>query len=216
MILAIQGNMSMSEIQANFPKLSSRTIIRKVNDLFDTGQINHGRIHGKGKHKRYFITEENTKNNLLIRAFKIKGKNYKEVRPPITQRELSHIITERIQHYKNELKKRKFKTMQEYVFYHIAIISGCLEWMTQITWAIHSGMLGDSQNKLQLAYRNRERFEEFLQQVIYNLKQVDEKIMNAVTKAVYHALIDNYILSDLTMGYDKGKISLQINKNKKK
>jgi len=205
----------MSEIQANIPEVSSRTIMRKVLNLQKNHWIDHNIIRGKGKHKRYFIQEENTKNNLLIRAFNIKGKNYTEVRPPITQRQLSNIVTESIQHYKNELKKGKFKTMQEYVFYHIAIISNCLEWMTQITWAIHSGMLGDSKSKLQLAYRNRERYEKFLQKVIYNLKKVDEIMMKAVIKAMYHALIDNQIFSELTMGYDKGKFSLQINKNKK-
>jgi len=202
----------MKEIQVNFPTLSPRTIMRKVQNLQKNVYIDHNIIRGKGKHKRYFIREENTKNNLLFRAFKIKGKNYKEIRLPITQRELSRIITESIQFYNNELKKGKFETMQDYVFYHIAIISTCLQWMSQLTWAINSGMLGDSKNKLELAYRNRQRYEEFLKKVIYNLKKVDEKIMNAITKAMYHALIDNHISSELTMGYDKGKIQVRINK----
>jgi len=205
----------MKEIQANFSMLSPRTIMRKVQNLHKNDFIDHDIIWGKGKQKRYFIKEENTKNDLLIRAFEVKGKNYKEVRPPISQRELSRIITESIQIYKKELKKAKSETTQDYVFYHIAIISSCLEWMSQLTWAIHSGMLGDSKNKLELAYRNRERYEKFLQKVIYNLKKVDEDVAKAVTKAMYHALIDNPILSELTMGYDKGKIQLKINKGPK-
>jgi len=205
----------MKEIQANFPIVSPRTIMRKVQNLHKNEFIDHDIIRGKGKHKRYFIKEENTKKNLLIRSFKIKGKNYKEIRPPITQRDLSRIITQSIQFYKNELKKVKSETTQDYVFYHIANISTCLQWMSQLTWAIHSGMLGDSKNNLELAYRNRQRYEEFLQKVIYNLKKVDEETMKAVSKAMYHALIDNHIFSELTMGYDKGKIQVRINKGPK-
>lgn len=205
----------MKEIQEKFQTLSARTIMRKVQNLKENNFIDHDIIWGKGKHKRYFIKEENTKNNLLIRAFTNKGKKYKEIRPPISQRELSRMITESIQFYKKELKKGKFESIQDYVFYHIAIISHCLEWMSQLTWAIHSGMLGDSKSKLELAYRNRQRYEEFLQKVIYNLKKVDEKVMNAVTKAMYHALIDNHIFSELTMGYDKGKLQVRINKSPK-
>ncbi len=87
--------------------------------------------------------------------------------------------------------------------------------MSQLTWAIHSGMLGDSKSKLVLANRNRDRYEEFLQKVIYNLKKIDEKVMKAVTKAMNLALIDNHLFSELTMGYDKGKIQVRINKASK-
>jgi len=205
----------MKEIQEKFQTSSPRTIMRKVQNLHKNEFIDHDIIRGKGKHKRYFIKEENTKNNLLIRIFESKGKNYKEVRPPISQRELSRFISESIQFYNNQLKKRNFDTIQDCVFYHIANISICLQWMSQLTWAIHSGMLGDSKSKLELAYRNRERYEEFLQIIIYNLKKVDEDIAKAVTKAMYHALIDNPILSELTMGYDKGKIQVRINKASK-
>jgi len=197
MRIVIEQDMSMSEIQKSFTKISNRTIIREVKGLLYTGQITHGRIHGKGKRKRYFVKEENTKQNLTIRSFKIKGKSYKEIRPTITQRNLSSLTTETTQHYKQELKKLKNEPDSNYYTYHIAMISGCLEWVTKLTMAINSGMLGNSPNKLTLAHRNRERYEEFLQKLIFNIKKKDEKLGNEIIRAIYHELVNLWFMEKI-------------------
>ena len=200
-------DMSMSEIQEEFPPAMKRTVIRRIKKLHENQRIQRGIIRGKGKHLRYFIEEENTKNNLLVRAFTTKGKKIKEVRYTVKQRELSQFITQEIKFYKKELKNLKNESFSEYVSYHIAMMAHCLEWISQITWAIYSGMLGNSENKLHLAFRNKERYEEFLQIVIYNLKEKDEDTMKAVSKAMYHALLDNQLFKELTTGRGKLRIN---------
>ena len=198
MRLVVEKDMSMSEIQKSFPQVSDRTIIRKVNTMSKTRQIEHKRIHGKGtKRKRYFVKEEDTKQDMRIRAFEIKGKSYKEIKPTITQRNLSSLITEDIQYYKQELNKLKNEPEKNYYYYHIAKITGCLEGSTQLTMAINSGMLGNSPNKLALAYRNRERYEEFLQKLMFNIKKKDEKLGNDIIKAINHELINNWFMEKI-------------------
>ena len=198
MRLVVEKDMSMSEIQKSFPQVSDRTIIRKVNTMSKTRQIEHKRIHGKGtKRKRYFVKEEDTKQDLRMRAFEIKGKSYKEIKPTITQRNLSSLITEDIQYYKQELNKLKNEPEKNYYYYHIAKISGCLEWISQLTFAINSGILGNSPNKLALAYRNKERYEEFLKKLIYNIKKKDEKLADEIIKAIENQIIDTWLLEKL-------------------
>jgi len=173
------------------------------------------KIGGKGKRPRYFVTEENTKNKLLIRAVEGNKKNYKIIKAPITQRNLSQLITSSIKFYRKEIVMRNFKDMQDFIFYHLAVSTDCLRWMSQITWAIHSGMLGDSNSNITLAYRNRERYEEFLQQIIYNLKKADPKAMKVITQAIYHILVDNPVIDEFTVSSGKGKVYLQLNKGQK-
>ena len=192
MRLVIEEDLSMSEIQELFPKYSGRTIIREVTELLKAGKIEHKRIVRKGKRLRYCVNEENTKQDLTMRAFD--EENYKkgimqEIHPAITQRELSSVISMDIKHYNQELKKLKDKPDSEYYSWHIVSISGCLEWITRLTFAITSGMLGDSPNKLALAQRNKEREEEFLQKLIFNIKSRDEKLGNKVLRAIYDELV---------------------------
>ena len=58
-------------------------------------------------------------------------------------------------------------------------------------------MLGNSPNKLALAYRNRERYEEFLQKLIFNIKKKDEKLGNDIIKAINHELINNWFMEKI-------------------
>jgi len=94
MKIVVEKDLSMSEIQALFPEVSPRTIIRTVNPMVKKGKIERKRIHGKGKRERYFVKEENTKQDLKIRAFDVEGNTYTEIHSPITQRHLSSMITE--------------------------------------------------------------------------------------------------------------------------
>jgi hypothetical protein len=213
MMIAVNGDMSMSEIQKEFPESMKRTVIRRIKDLHkNQKRLEHDIVPRKGKHKRYFIKEENTKNDLLVRAIEVKGKNYKEIKSPVTQRNLSDLITQRIKFYNKEstsiLKKGTFN---EYVFYHIAVIAGCLEMISQLTWSIHSGMLGDSKNKRDLAYRNRERYEEFLQKIVHNLNEQNNEVMKAVAKAMSYVLMETPLFTKFSIDSDKEKFWLKIN-----
>lgn len=219
---------SMSDIQKEFPESKKKTIIRHVKDLVKNGYVKHDRIYGKGKRKRYFVNEENTKNLLLVKAAKVKGetqkeqllnlerKKYKEVKLPITQRNLSIAITEEINLYKQEMANRNLKPWDDFIFYHIAQITHCLLWISQITWAINSGMLGDSKFNIALAYENRKRYEKFLiEKIIYNLKETHPEIMKALTQAIYHLLTDNQLIREVTIDTNTRKPYLMLNKGKK-
>jgi len=214
-IIASSDSWARNEILAKFPEKQHQTIMRGVSRLMEEGLVKHEKIRGKGKRPRYFVTEENTKNKLLIRAIEGNKKNYKIIKAPITQRNLSQLITQSTKFYRKEIVMRNFKDMQDFIFYHLAKSTHCLRWISQITWAIHSGMLGDSQSNITLAYRNRARYEEFLQQIIYNLKEADPKAMKAITQAIYHILVDNPVIDELTVSSGKGKVFLQLNKGQK-
>lgn len=184
-------DMRWGEIMSHFDKKEHRNVGRAIKEL-KINDIGYGKIRGKGKWPRYFIKEENTKQDLTIRVFKIKRKKYKRIipDPKITQRNLSSLITEHIQFYKRELKKLKKEPDFNYYTFHISVISDCLASITQLTLAINSGMLGGSINKLELAKRNKERYEKFLQTLIYNIKTKNEKVGNNIIKATYNIIAD--------------------------
>ena len=202
MAIVIKEDMSMSEIQADFEKVSPRTIIRAVQELVQTGQIEHKKIHGKGKRPRYSIKEENTKQDLTMRCFDqelVKLKIYEPIRATITQRELSAMITEEIKFYRKEFTRIKDNQDAHYYLYHIAKIGHCLEWNMKLTLAINSGMLGGSPNKLNIAQRNKERYEEFLQKLIFNIKKYDEELGNKILRAIYNKLEDTWLLEKINL-----------------
>lgn len=213
--IASSESMSMIEILAPYEKKKHQTVMRGVSRLVQDGDVKHERIRGKGKRPRYFVKEEDTKNKLLVRIVEGNKKNYKIVKVPITQRNLSQLITSNIKFYRKEIAMRNFKDMQDFIFYHMSMSTHCLRWISQITWAIHSGMLGNFNSNINLAYRNRARYEEFLQQIIYNLKEADPKAMKVITQAIYHILVDNPVIDEFTVGSDKGKVYLQLNKGQK-
>ena len=197
--------MSLSEIQSCLLNTPERTIIRAVNRLIKSGKLEHKRIHGKGKRKRYAIEEEETKNDITIRTFPEKawkGKNLSvdemlaiQTRPKITQRDFSKYITESKKHYNEQLLEMKqFEETLEYYTYHIAMISNCLEWVTKLTLALNSGMLGDSPNKLNLAQRNKERYEEWLQLLCKNIKVYDKKLGGQIIRELYHELTNLWFM----------------------
>ena len=212
LLIITHEHMGWGEILSYFPKKEHRTVARAINRLVKNNQIGCDRIRGKGKWKRYFLQEEDTKNNLLVETYKIKKGH---VRVPLTQRQLSKDISWYIQHYrKEELKEwKEFKKGKEIIFYvgyHIALIADCLRWILQLTWAINSGMLGNSEIKLELAKRNKERYEEFLKKLVRNLNEKDEKIMKLVTKAIYHEIMDSLDYKTIRMGKQKGKLVFQL------
>jgi len=154
--------------------------------------------------------KKKSKNDITIRAFKeedikklSKMKNVDEIlsheiRGKLTQRQLSKLITSEQQYYRKEIAKMKqFGETNDYYFYHIAIISGILEWITKLSMAIKSGMLGDSPNKLDLARRNKARYEEWLEQLCYNIKLYNEKLGKKIIKEIYAELVNLWFLERL-------------------
>jgi len=224
MLIITHGDMGWGEILSYFPKKKHRAVGRAIKRLVVNNDIEYDRIRGKGKWKRYFIKEENTKNNLLLQIVEGNKKKWKHVRVPVTQKNLSQLITQEIQFYRNEelnkLKKIKDpKSMHDYISYNIAIIIKCLKWISQLTWAINSGMLGNSKTKLTLAKRNKERYEELLSKVVYNLttssEQNYERMMKAISKLIYNEIMDSMIFEESTIGTEKGKWFYQFNKKSK-
>ena len=207
MAVLLKENMTMSEIQSTCLDTSERTVIRAVKELEKIGILKHKRIHGKGKRKRYTIKEEKIKNDITIRAFS-EGANQKglteeqylsfEIRGKVTQRQLSRFITEEKQFYRKRIAEMKQDgETNHYYFYHVAIISGVLSWITKLSMAINSGMLGDSPNKIALAQRNKERYEEWLQQLCVNIKVYDKKLGENVIKTIYAELVNVWLLERL-------------------
>jgi len=209
-------HMGWGEILSYFPKKEHRTVGRAIKNLVENNVIEYGKIRGKGKWKRYFLQEEDTKDNLLVQKVDWKSKNnWKHVREPVTQRSLSQGISWQIQFYrKEELREwknfKKTKEMIHYVGYHVALIAECLRWISQLTWAINSGMLGNSKTKLKLAQTNKTRYEKFLEKIVYNLNSKNEKIMKLVAKAMYHEIMDSLDYKSLSLGKQKGKLVFQL------
>jgi len=209
MAVLLKEDMSLSEIQGSCLGTPERTVIRAVQELVKFGMLEHKRIHGKGKRKRYIVKEEKIKNDITIRAFKEgilkKGMSEDEMlalrsTPRITQRNLSSLITQEKQFYRKEIAKMKqFGETEDYYFYHIALISKCLEWTTRLTFAINSRMLGDSNNKLALARRNIERYEEWIKQLCDNTKVYDEKLGEKIIKAIHDQLVNAWFLENLSI-----------------
>jgi len=216
--------MKRGEILNHFPESKHRTVNRALKKLVEKNDIDYGKIRGKGKLKRFSLTEENTKNNLLLEIVEGNKKKWKHVKVPVTQKNLSELITQEIQFYRNDelntLKKIKDpKSLHNYISYNIAIIIKCLKWISQLTWAINSGMLGNSKTKLALAKRNKARYEEFLSKVVYNLttrsEQNYKRMMKAISKLIYNEIMDSMIFEESTIGTKKGKLFYQFNKKSK-
>ena len=201
--------MGWGEILRNFPKKEHRTVGRAIERLVENNEIGYGKIRGKGKWKRYFLKEENTKNDLLLEATEYKdSKHWKHIRVPVTQKNLSELISSISKFYRNEelktwKKVKDSESLHSYISYNIATIINCLKWISQLTWAINSGMLGNSKTKLALANRNKTRYEDLLSKVVYNLTAKDEEMMKAISKLIYNEIMDTMIFVESTIGGQK-------------
>jgi len=197
MEIAINHDLSTEEILQKFDEKKRRTIFRRIEYLKGTNQIKQVRIRGKGKRSRWIIPEEKG-NDIWVRGIpeNFDRKNPRIINITVTQRNLSQIISEEKRFYQKELKKSK-KNKEPYgnfVFYHLAVASKCMEMNLQLTWAINAGVFSESENKLNLAIRNRERYEEFLNKVIYNLKARDEEAFKSISSIVYNLLTHSSLM----------------------
>jgi len=186
MEIAIQGPMTVGEVQSIFPPIKHKTVQRRLTKLVETKRLGHGRIKGKkSKRNRYYIPEENNSFDLWTVMYDEKIKKMANVK--ITQRNLSSLITQEKQFYRKEITNPKLSNT-EFIRYSLAIICHCIEWINRLTWAINSGMFGDSPNKINLAERNRVRFENFLQHILYNLQQRNADAYPQITAYMYEVL----------------------------
>jgi len=226
LLIITHEDMRRGEILSYFPKKIHRTVGRAIKRLVENNDIGYGKIRGRKKWKRYFLKEENTKDNLLLEAVEGNKKKWKHIRVPVTQKNLSELISSTSKFYRSEELKisKKVKdsnSLHHYISYNIATIIQCLKWISQLTWAINSGMLGNSKTKLELAVRNRERYEELLSKVVYNLTKTDKALMKAISKLIYNEIMDTMIFEESTLGgkktgrKGKGKWFYQFNKKSK-
>jgi len=207
MAVLMKEHMSLSEIQSQCLSTPERSVIRAVNNLVDSGILEHKRIHGFGKRKRYFVKEEKIKTDMTTRAFSegalkkgLTEEQYLsfEIRAKVTQRNLSQMITQDERFYRQEMEKMKqFGETNDYYFYHVAQISSTLEWITKLTMAIESGMLGVSPNKLALARRNKVRYENFLKKLCDNVKQYNKPLGKKVITTIYAELANSWFMKRL-------------------
>jgi len=212
MAVLMKEHMSMSEIQHECLNSPPRTVYRAVKELVENRILEHKRVIGKGKRKRYFVKEEKIKTDMTMRAFKegvLKNEKLKkelteeqflafETRSKVTQRNLSQLITQDKHMYRQGMEHmEQFGETNEFYFYHIGKISDILEWITKLTMAIESGMLGDSPHKLALARRNKERYERFLKELCNNIKQYNKTTGKKVITAIYAELTDSWFMKRL-------------------
>lgn len=226
LLLIEQEDMRWGEILNHFPKKEHRNVGRAIKRLVENNDIKHDRIRGKGKWKRYFLKEEKTKNDLRISAIEeqdYKMKRAKFHKMPITQKNLSKLISQSIKFYRTDefnswkevVKTQQSKSLHSYILVNVGTIIYCLKWISQITWAINSGMLGNSKTKLALANRNKARYEELLRSVIYNVAEKNEKMMKAISHLIYNEISDSMIFDQSTIGGSKGKWFFQLDKKPK-
>ena len=207
MAVMMKDKMTMSQIQAECINTPERTVYRTVRGLVESGKFEHKRIPKHGKRRRYFIKEEEIKTDITMRAFKKEAQKKGlteeqilalEIRPRVTQRNLSRMITEEKRFYNKTLQEMKqFGEHNEYYFYHISMISNALEWITKQSMAIESGMIGDSPNKLDLARRNKERYEEWLKQLCDNIKVHNKKLGEEIIRTIQGELVDYWFMEKL-------------------
>ena len=187
MIISINHHMTLGEIQAKFLKKKSKTVKRHLDDLVKIGRLRYEKIKGlRSKRKRYFIPEERTEDDLWTRFLNPKSGRL-EIHS-INQRVLSAIISDSEKFYKKELKVVKKESDEEFFFWHTTLIASYLEWISRLTFAIYSGMFDDSENKLQLALRNRERFEVLLRKIVFNMREKDNERTYSVIYQMYEIL----------------------------
>jgi len=195
MEIALNQDLTTGELLQKFPKKKQRTVQRRIKYLKENNEILQVRIRGKGKRPRWIIPEEIGKN-IWIRAIpkKFNRKKPRIINMTITQRQLSQMITAEKKFYKEQLKTSKKEPYDQFIFWHMAMASKCMELNLQLTWAINAGVFSDSENKLTLAYRNRERYEDFLNQIIYNLKVRDKKKFKTISSTVYNLLTHSSLM----------------------
>jgi len=208
--ILINTDMSMKEIQDGCLNIPERTVIRAVKRLEKLKEIEHKKIFGKGKRKRYTISEKKPKSDVTIERLELESWNNEKIqklsrdelfadkyRVKITQTQLARNTTTIMKLYHKELKRiEQFGEDHGYYYYHLAMISSCLEWTMKLTMAINSGMFEDSPTKIDLAKQNRTQYEEFLTLLCNNIKKYNKKTGKRIITQLYAELDKLWIVEN--------------------
>jgi len=187
---------------ANEPySISPRQTIRIVQGLEEDGLIKKRRIKGKRKQQGYTINEKNieTISDIWFNFPKSKH-NKKAFRQYWDQYEIGHSLDLLTRRYRDslvikqsdskKLKKMKEVWKEQFVWIQYHDMLKCVQQITNIEWALRTGLLGSGIGKRNLAERNISKLEALLEEMSKDLKEHDKKIWKQVLVSVYNTLED--------------------------
>jgi len=195
--------MSMKEIQdffvKQYPPISPRQTIRIVLELEDEGLIRKRKIKGKRKQKGYAINEKNIETISDIWFHFPKSKYIKKAfNDYYDQFMLSSFLDLWEKRYIDSLvikprdskkvKKMKEEWKENFVWMQYSDMYHVLQLLTNLEWALRTGMLGSGKGKIRMAESNIRKLEDLLERMSNDLKEHDEKIWKQVIVSIYHIL----------------------------
>jgi len=195
--------MTMKEIQdffaSQYPPISPRQTIRIVQDLELDELIRKRRIKGKRKQKGYIINEDNIEAVSDMWFHFPKSKHIKKAFNQYwSQYNLSEFIDQVDRTYHDSLvikpsDSKKLKKMKEgwkenFVWIQYHDMAHIVQWISQIEWALRTGILGSGKGKRKLAEDNISKLEAILELMSNDLKNHDKKIWKQVVISIYNVM----------------------------
>jgi len=196
----------MKQIQDFFEKqsksISPRQTIRIVQELEDDGLIRKRRIKGKRKQKGYTINEKNieTISDMWFHFPKNKyiKKAFNDYYDQFMIGSFLDLFNERYRDSRvikpsdsKKLKKMKEEWKENFVWIQYYEMLKLVQFITNLEWALRTGMLGSGKGKRKLAERNIAKAERLLERMSNDLKEHDEKIWKQVVISIYNKLEDD-------------------------
>jgi len=197
--------MPMKQIQDFFAKkpylISPRQTIRIIQGLEEEGWIKKARIKGKRKQKGYTINEKNieTISDMWFNFPKSKH-NKKASRDYWNQYQIGNFLDLWTRRYRDslvikprdskKLKKMKEVWKEQFAWNQYHDMLKCVQEITNIEWALRTGLLGSGKGKRKLAERNITKLEAMLEEMSKDLKEYDKKIWKQVLISIYNTLED--------------------------
>jgi len=185
---------TMKEIQDTLSKKGHKadTIMRRTQKITELGWIGHRSKKNGNLAKGYYTIKKlelkgTQKDNMWItdsdKNDNIINQNH------ITQSGLSILISGEKKIYQTYSHKRKFlKNSEDRFYWHMVMISHCLNRINMLTWAINSELLGTSERKNELAHINLEKYNDFLQTIFFNLKDEYPDTINNISRNTYELI----------------------------
>jgi len=185
---------TMKEIQDTLSKkgYNPDTIMRRTQKITELGWIEHRSKKNGNLAKGYYIPEIPEpkgiqKNNMWITDY---DKNDNIINQEyMTQSGLSILITGERKIYQTYLYKRKYrKKSEDRLYWHMVMISHCLNRINMLTWTINSELLGTSERKNELAQNNLQKYNDFLHTIFLNLKDEYPNTINDISQSIYELI----------------------------
>ncbi len=179
--------------------ITPRHTIRLVQDLEDLGWIRKLRIKGKRKRKGYAINEDNIETVSEMWFNFPKSKYIKKAFSDYyTQDMISQSIDIMTRNYHDslvikpndskKLKKMKQEWKDNFAWVQMSQMFHCLQDITNIEWALRTGILGSGKGKRNLAERNIAKLETLIEEMSKDLKEHDKKIWKQIIVSIYNTL----------------------------